>query len=639
MSLFSKMIKARISLNNLNDMRSENNISNQKPSSIRKTKFIMQRPLILFLTIFVHCLNMSGQGQVLFSNDENSTVSLADTGELLGQGWKTQLWAGKTDSELKPVGEPIEFLAIGRFVGPSVTIDGIWGGETGIFKVAAWKAPAESIEEAQSSGLPWGFSNTFSQALGGQQAPGQGLPLVPARLTGLEAFAIQESQLPVIGNWVWLDANGNGLQDVDEIGIEGVTLKFIDCESGAFLLNVESDASGYYAFPGSLPEAVYIKVVVPEGFRISPWLVGDNTEKDSNLDPLTAATQCIAVDCDSLEDALCPGTHIDIGLIPAHPLIDPVGDNEPALAERGVSEPGFWKRHQGVWPIEVITVGSRDYTKEEARRLISNGSDKSLTMFRQVLTAKLNIAAGSQADCIEDILTEADQWLKTHGPVPSRISPSSIAWRQGKSLAEYLNDYNTGNACAPKQDESLSPVELKVGFQGQGNAGKQLRLRIQGEPGRIFVLQRTLDFETWEDIALIENAFGINEIMADASAEHPTGIFRVIPQQGPARKRPAKVNLKGVFKQLDQRESVTLAPIVYEGDLVVKGNSNHVSGETINADKYTVIAGNLDIRGNKNIISNLTVLGDVILRGNTNELSNVDYQGQVIQKGNANNLY
>jgi len=599
----------------------------------------MQRLLVLILTTFTHCLNMSGQGQVLFSNDENSTVSLADTGQLLDMGWKTQLWAGKTESDLIPVGEPIEFLAVGRFVGPSVTIDGIWGGETGIFKVAAWKAPAESIEEAQSSGLPWGFSNTFSQTLGGQQVPGQGLPLVPARLTGLEAFAIQESQLPVIGNWVWLDANGNGLQDVDEVGIEGITLQFIDCESGTFLLNVESDASGYYAFPGSLPEAVYIKVVVPEGFTISPWLVGDHPEQDSNLDPLTAVTQCIAVDCDSLENALCPGTHIDIGLTPILQMTEPIGEVEPSVVQRGVSKPGFWKRHQGVWPIEVITLGSHDYTKEEARLLISNGSDKSLTMFRQVLTAKLNIAAGSQADCIEDILAEADQWLETYGPVPSRISPSSTAWRQGKSLAESLNDYNTGNSCAPKQDESLSPIELKVGFQGQGNAGKQLRLRIQGEAGRTFVLQRTFDFETWEDMELIENAFGISEILADASTEHPTAVFRVIPQQGPARKRPAKINLKGVFKQLGQRESITLAPIVHEGDLVVKGNSNAVSGETINADKYTVIAGNLDIRGNKNLISNLTVLGDVILRGNANELSNVDYQGEVIQKGNANNLY
>ncbi|MDA7610421.1 hypothetical protein N8637_00615 [Verrucomicrobia bacterium] len=166
-----------------------------------------------------------------------------------------------------------------------------------------------------------------------------------------------------------------------------------------------------------------------------------------------------------------------------------------------------------------------------------------------------------------------------------------------------------------------------------------MRLRIQGEAGRTFVLQRTFDFETWEDMELIENAFGISEILADASTEDPTAVFRVIPQQGPARKRPAKINLKGVFKQLGQRESITLAPIVHEGDLVVKGNSNAVSGETINADKYTVIAGNLDIRGNKNLISNLTVLGDVILRGNANELSNVDYQGEVIQKGNANNLY
>ena len=51
----------------------------------------------------------------------------------------------------------------------------------------------------------------------------------------------------------------------------------------------------------------------------------------------------------------------------------------------------------------------------------------------------------------------------------------------------------------------------------------------------------------------------------------------------------------------------------------------------------TVIAGNLEVRGANNHISNLTVLGDVILGGNKNELANVDYQGELTQTGGPEN--
>lgn len=55
----------------------------------------------------------------------------------------------------------------------------------------------------------------------------------------------------VIGDYVWLDANGDGVQDAGESGIEGVTVYLCNstpCTSGNALETVVTDYEGYYSF-------------------------------------------------------------------------------------------------------------------------------------------------------------------------------------------------------------------------------------------------------------------------------------------------------------------------------------------------------------------------------------------------------
>ena len=92
--------------------------------------------------------------------------------------------------------------------------------------------------------------------------------------------------------------------------------------------------------------------------------------------------------------------------------------------------------------------------------------------------------------------------------------------------------------------------------------------------------------------------------------------------------------------EVKANQTIELEPIVYEGDLIIAGAKNSISGTTLDNNRYTVIAGNLEIRGANNTVSNLTVLGDVTLRGNKNELHNVDYQGEVfLEGGPQNNIF
>merc|ERR1712065_107076 len=71
---------------------------------------------VLFLATGLIPVMAWGQGLVSFSNvgdGVNAPVTNAETGEALSEGWKAQLWAGSSESDLSPVSEPVEFFSSG----------------------------------------------------------------------------------------------------------------------------------------------------------------------------------------------------------------------------------------------------------------------------------------------------------------------------------------------------------------------------------------------------------------------------------------------------------------------------------------------------------------------------------------------
>src|SRR6185369_4236742 len=51
-----------------------------------------------------------------------------------------------------------------------------------------------------------------------------------------------------LGDFVWFDRNTNGVQDVTELGVPGVTVQLMDCASGQILRTTNTDANGLYLF-------------------------------------------------------------------------------------------------------------------------------------------------------------------------------------------------------------------------------------------------------------------------------------------------------------------------------------------------------------------------------------------------------
>ncbi|MEM1180891.1 MAG: SdrD B-like domain-containing protein [Acidobacteriota bacterium] len=93
-------------------------------------------------------------------------------------------------------------------------------------------------------------------------------------------------QPTVIGNRVWNDLDGDGLQSDEETGLADVTVRLLDA-GGAHIASTTTDAEGRYSFFG-VPSGDYrLEVIAPPGYEFSPADVGGDDHVDSDVDPGT----------------------------------------------------------------------------------------------------------------------------------------------------------------------------------------------------------------------------------------------------------------------------------------------------------------------------------------------------------------
>ncbi len=92
-----------------------------------------------------------------------------------------------------------------------------------------------------------------------------------------------------LGNLVWLDTNGNGIQDSGEPGLNGITVKLYDAADN-LLATTSTNASGIYQFTHLAPGSYYVKFIPPAGYRITAQDQGADDAVDSDADPATGST-------------------------------------------------------------------------------------------------------------------------------------------------------------------------------------------------------------------------------------------------------------------------------------------------------------------------------------------------------------
>ena len=246
-----------------------------------------------------------------------------------------------------------------------------------------------------------------------------------------------------IGDFVWYDANDNGIQDIGEVGVPGVTVELLDC-AGNVLATTLTDANGYYLFANLTPGDYRIHFVLPEGDEFSPMDQGSDDAVDSDADVTTGLTACTTLDAgenDMTWDAgiFSPpppgGCTYTIGYWKNHGGFGPQPDYVTQFLPIWLGTPGGLKSmdvNSGVIAHDIL--GQKTYGDP------SNGITK---LYAQMLGAKLNIAAGASGGAIAATITAADAFLATHNYLDwnslSKSEKKAVLNWQGK-----FGNYNEG---------------------------------------------------------------------------------------------------------------------------------------------------------------------------------------------------
>lgn len=106
----------------------------------------------------------------------------------------------------------------------------------------------------------------------------------------------------VLGDYVWEDKNGNGVQEVGEPGIDGVSAFLYTCGGDGmvgtgddvFVNSTSTDINGKYLFPNLLPGSYYVEFDKPVGFEFTLKDQGLDAA-DSDADPATGRSHCVTL--------------------------------------------------------------------------------------------------------------------------------------------------------------------------------------------------------------------------------------------------------------------------------------------------------------------------------------------------------
>ena len=98
-----------------------------------------------------------------------------------------------------------------------------------------------------------------------------------------------------LGDYVFVDANKNGIQDGGDTPIPGVTVVLLD-GSNTPIRSTTTNSSGLYSFTGLTPGVPYsVSFVTPAGYTSTSAQIGGDDTKDSDASPITGQTRSVTL--------------------------------------------------------------------------------------------------------------------------------------------------------------------------------------------------------------------------------------------------------------------------------------------------------------------------------------------------------
>ncbi len=157
------------------------------------------------------------------------------------------------------------------------------------------------------------------------------------QLVAQQASTSDTLPLATVGNFVWLDQDGDGVQDVGEPGLQGVTVQLYT-SSGTLVATQVSDASGTYSFANVTPgEYYYVQFTAPGGYAFSQKDQGGDDTLDSDANRTTGQTTIFTVNCGTTDNTRDAGFIPAPGSIGDYVWVDENGDGQQDAGEAGIA--------------------------------------------------------------------------------------------------------------------------------------------------------------------------------------------------------------------------------------------------------------------------------------------------------------
>jgi len=138
---------------------------------------------------------------------------------------------------------------------------------------------------------PWAVLNADFGTIGNKEITGipSGTPVsismsLPGCATQLITVPAPDCAFNSLGNYVWHDINGDGIQNNGEPGVDGVMVKLHD-STGQTVKTTQTDPNGFYLFDQLIAGEYFIEVIRPSGYTDFTFeYQGSDPSVDNNID-------------------------------------------------------------------------------------------------------------------------------------------------------------------------------------------------------------------------------------------------------------------------------------------------------------------------------------------------------------------
>jgi len=215
-----------------------------------------------------------------------------------------------------------------------------------------------------------------------------------------DAGLVEVPQYVTIGDYVWNDADMNGMQDEAEMGIAGIEVSLYTCTDTMIAVDT-TDEMGMYLFDSLMAGDYYLAINVPFGYQISPMDAADDSlDSEFGAD---ATTMCFTVE---------------------EGVVDLTWDAGLYEFDGCTYGKGYWKNHldhtaellpiwlgddEGDKSLAVTDAQiAYDVLQQHTYGHPSNGITK---LYAHLLTAKLNIANMANPADVYEMIDDVDAFL------------------------------------------------------------------------------------------------------------------------------------------------------------------------------------------------------------------------------------